>query len=144
MERCEASHLPLLLLAEPVRGSFSPEQSGGGADWALPVHILEPNITISTKHAAVKNISMRNMFFFEIESGLLESELGGSFKKSNHHHFSSLVRERLFPVKFAADPPCNCLATALPCHATAADPFAPNDQDHSFGQIFTQKPPQRT
>ena len=103
MERCEASHLPLLLLAEPVRGSFSPEQSGGGADWALPVHILEPNITISTKHAAVKNISMRNMFFFEIESGLLESELEGSFKKSNHHHFSSLVRERLFLAKFAAD-----------------------------------------
>ena len=103
MERCEASHLPLLLLAEPVRGSFSSEQSGAGADWALLVHNLESNIIISTKHTVVKNISMRNMIFFEIESGLLESELEGSFKKSNHHHFSSLVRERLFPAKFAAD-----------------------------------------
>ena len=91
-----------------------------------------------------KNISMRNMIFFEIEFGLLESELEGSFKKSNHHHFSSLVRERLFPAKFAADLTCKCLATALPCHATAAAPFAPNDQDQTFGQIFTQKPPQRT
>ena len=103
MERCKASHLSRLLLAEPARGSFSPEQSGGGADWALTVHILESNIIKLTNHAVVKNISMRNMIFFEIEFGLLESELEGSFKKSNHHHFSSLVRERLFLAKFAAD-----------------------------------------
>ena len=58
----------------------------------------------------------------------VQSDVCPVFKKSNHHHFSNLVRERLFPAEFAAGLTCNCLATALPtlllCLATAAAPLS--------------------
>ena len=68
------------------------------------------------------------MIFFEIES----SQSWPVFKEGNHHHFSSLVGERLLLAKFA---------TGLPsyyCLASTAAPFASNQ--HFFEQVFTQIP----
>ena len=79
VERCEASHLPRLLLAAALRGSFSPEQYGREESNNITNMPSAPSQFCQDKRVFIKNLQIQ---YCEIITLLWSLNFGKSLKRS--------------------------------------------------------------